>query len=176
MIDYRDNIRKALAGSGTGTKDVVLSGLSQVDSFLLVQMEIQRQSTRNIALFSAENPSAFGVNNYLSDKLVYWCARFKCRVELDERITPKKASCKRFLEFLFNPGVGDVDEALDVFGVVANHIIAKLKNLHSEARILEKPEFEGKKEASSSRSVLQNAILDGSEHSPHLRHLWAFQR
>jgi hypothetical protein len=81
-------------------------------------------------LILAENVLAFGIEHALAYQSLHAVARLERRVQLDQRLGPQRPGRDALVHMPPGAPVADLQEALRVFGVVADEAIAQAKGIH----------------------------------------------
>ena len=130
MVHDRDDVGEAFAGTRTGGQHVrpVLGG--NLNRLVLVQMQTHRTAEVVLVSLGSKDPCTVGMQHILLNELINRSARFKRRIQLQERFGPKEP----LLHLLFNAFthslIRNADEAFRVVGVIRNHVSMKFKCVH----------------------------------------------
>jgi len=124
VVNYRGDVREALAGARAGGEYVVVTGAGDADSFGLVAVKPEGDARVIGAFASAEDAFAFAVENAFIDQLVDPVAGFEGGVELDERIGPEQAVVDTPPYFILDASILYPDEAAYLRSVITDEAVA----------------------------------------------------
>ncbi len=119
-IENGANISQGFARAGAGSDDEVFARDAQPDGFQL--MAVQRVALEDIGHRVVEQ-AALGKFFDAAGLFVGW-------IELEKWVGPKLTFRKRRMDLLADRGVGDVDKASDVTGVIRDDLFVGVEDVH----------------------------------------------
>jgi hypothetical protein len=129
-INNGHDVCEALAGAGACRQHVIRPLLCDPSSIFLVRMEPHLLADAVRLLILAENVGALLVEQLLFDKVVNPRTWLKRRIELNQRLRPQHPFVQPLCYVGLNRLVVDIDEALNIAGVIADQLVAEIENIH----------------------------------------------
>ena len=126
LVDDRDDVRQALAGSGAGREDVALAGARGLDGLLLMLVE-----AKLLAVRKPEDVLGLRLKQACFDELRDRPARREARVQRQPGVRPLVAVRHPVGDMLADRLVMDVDEAAGELPVVLDQPVPDPENIHA---------------------------------------------
>ena len=94
-------------------------------------MPVKTKSSPALIFVMQEYRIAIAVQVTIVDGLTHRAAAFKARIELNQRIGPKRAFRHPFFNMTADSSILDLDEALGIFAVSRDELLSYRKNIHT---------------------------------------------
>ena len=129
VVDDWGDVGQALAGAGAGGQDIIVAPAGDFDGAALMPVKPQRSSAPGFVM--QEYRLALGMQVTIDDGLTHRAAAGEARIELNQRIGPKRAFRHLFFNVAADSSILDLDEALGIFAVSRDDLLSYRKDIQT---------------------------------------------